>query len=370
MDSGVGGPLESLSGNNILRCSDSTLSPFSEKYPKLKDGYGVISRREIYSLLYGDDSQNIPGYLNLKRISLDRLGLWPVVSIDDHPANFLYDYHYNHLDYYEDKTLALKNSETGEWITIKPSIRGTEKFKQKRMQKFKRIQYWASEKKVPIVHLRLSIKAPDGMSAVKALAFMRNIPNRLSSFLQENLPYRPKCIWVIEPTERGMCHYHMLFFGSEWLISKEKLDNWWLSQGLGNSSGVWIERLRGGSADSKKMIGYIIKYLINPTQDPYWSGLVSLMGVREYGISNRLMDMVKTWERHETERSEVEASRLTSTIKSNSKWICAGLLDKLLAESIIELNPMISMDELRDEIFSIRGSIKRLQENQWSRLAS
>lgn len=354
-------------GSNSSRTSTN---PFSKKESTLKNGFQCMTPWDYHMLLYGYSRLNIKGYLNSKRISLDRLGVPYEVPIDDHPANMLYDFYYSRHDYYLDKIIPYKNTVTGEWILIKPIVRGDLKYCQRQLAKFKRLERWASSKNIPIVHLRLSLCAPDGLSAPMALALMRSIPNRFQSFLQSVLPYRPKCVWCIEPTERGMCHFHMLFFGSEWLISKELIDNWWRSQGLGTSSGVWIERLRGGKQDAHKMVGYLIKYVTKPSQNPYWSGLVSIMGAREFGFSNRLNKDIEAWENVVSERSERTASVLTCTNKTNSKWECAGLLDKLLVESLLEYSPLLSVEELINEVASIRGSIKRLNESHWSRLAS
>lgn len=317
-------------------------------------------------LLYGDSRLSVKGYVNSKRLSLEKLGVTYDVPIDDHPANLLYDFYYARHDYYQDKILPLRNEDSGEWLLVKPIVRGDYKYCQKQLSKFKRLERWASLANVPIVHLRLSLWAPEGMSSPMALALMRNVPNRFLSFLQSVLPYRPKCVWCIEPTERGMCHFHMLFFGSEWLISKELIDKWWMDQGLGTSSGVWIERLRGGKQDAAKMVGYLIKYVTKPSKDPYWSGLVSLMGAREFGVSNRLTKQIESWEKSESERSERPSSVLTCTNKTNSKWLSAGLLDNLLVRSLLELNPSLTIDELKSEVYSIHGSIKRLNEKHWS----
>lgn len=158
----------------------------------------------------------------------------------------------------------------------------------------------------------------------------------------------------------------MLFFGSEWLCKKEILDEWWRSQGLGTASGVWIERLRGGSASAAKMVGYLVKYVSKPEMDPYWNGLITLMGARNFGFSNRLSHELREWESCEAERSGAEPVGFTCINKTNSKWECGGLIDRGLAESILSLNPDISMDDIRAQVSSINGSVKRLSGSHWA----
>jgi len=268
--------------------------------------------------------------------------------------------------HYDTQCLLFRNTLTREVLAIKPVVRGDKRYADRQLRKFKRLERWASENRVPIVHLRLGLQAPDGMSAPMALALMRGVPNRLLSFLQSVLPYRPRCVWCIEPTKRGMCHFHMLFFGSEWLIKKEALDDWWRSQGLGTASGVWIERLRGGSESASKMVGYLVKYVSKPEMDPYWNGLITLMGARNFGISNRLSKEVNAWYEAEEERSDSEASGFTCINKTNSKWECGGLIDRGLAESILDLNPDITMDDLRAQVSSINGAVRSLRASHWA----
>lgn len=325
-----------------------------------------MTNRDLKLLLYGDARLHVRGYHHMRRISLSTLGLDYDSRVDDHPANFLYDFTMLRQAHYDTKCLLFRNTLTREVLAIKPVVRGDKRYADRQLRKFKRLERWASENKVPIVHLRLGLRAPDGMSAPMALALMRGIPNRLLSFLQSVLPYRPRCVWCIEPTKRGMCHFHMLFFGSEWLIKKEVLDDWWRSQGLGTASGVWIERLRGGTASASKMVGYLVKYVSKPETDPYWNGLITLMAARNFGFSNRLSHELREWEKADSERSEREASGFTCINKTNSKWECAGLVDRGLAESILDLNPDISMDDLRAQVSSINGSVRALRASHWA----
>lgn len=345
------------------KSSRTSTNSFSKKESSLSNGFQAMTQWDYHSLLYGSPRMNIKGYLNSRRISLDTLGLPYDVPIDDHPANMLYDFFYARHDYYEGKTLPFFNEESSQWISVPPVIKGNPKYVQRQLRKFKRLERWASQTSVPVVHLRLSIRAPNGMSAVQALAHMRTVPNRLLSFLQTVLPYRPKYVWCIEPTKRGMCHFHLLFFGSEWLVKKELLDSWWQSQNLGTSSGVWIERLRGGLETARKMVGYLIKYVTKPTRDPYWSGLVSMMGAREWSMSQRLWRQVQDWEIAQSEPSERPSSVLTCTNKTNSKWISLGLRDKLLVESIISLKPSIPPDELLHDLWEINYELKALRDS-------
>lgn len=325
-----------------------------------------MTYRDLKLLLYGDARLHVRGYHHMRRISLSTLGLDYDYRVDDHPANFLFDFAMARQAYYDTKCILFQNTLSKEIMAVRPVIRGDKRYADRQLRKFKRLERWASENRVPIVHLRLGLQAPDGMSAPMALALMRGIPNRLLSFLQSVLPYRPRCVWCIEPTKRGICHFHMLFFGSEWLIKKEVLDDWWRSQGLGTASGVWIERLRGGPASASKMVGYLVKYVSKPEMDPYWNGLITLMGARNFGFSNRLSEEVKEWERAESERSEHEASGFTCISKTNSKWECGGLIDRQLAESILDLNPDITMDDLRAQVSSINGSVRALRASHWA----
>ena len=79
--------------------------------------------------------------------------------------------------------------------------------------------------------------------------------NRLMSFLSTDsrLGYRPDYVAVLEPTDSGLPHLHVVVFGEPWLIDQRELSDYWGKyQGrvvdirrLRNRDGEWIHADRG-----------------------------------------------------------------------------------------------------------------------------
>jgi hypothetical protein len=83
--------------------------------------------------------------------------------------------------------------------------------------------------------------------------------NRLMSFLSTDsrLGYRPDYVAVLEPTDTGLPHLHVVVFGEPWLIDQRELSEYWgRYQGevvdirrLRNRDGEWIFPDRGARRD-------------------------------------------------------------------------------------------------------------------------
>ena len=79
--------------------------------------------------------------------------------------------------------------------------------------------------------------------------------NRLMSFLSTDsrLGYRPDYVAVLEPSDRGLPHLHVVVFGEPWLIDQRELSNYWAKyqaevvdiRRLRNRDGEWIQPTRG-----------------------------------------------------------------------------------------------------------------------------
>ena len=71
---------------------------------------------------------------------------------------------------------------------------------------------------------------------------MKGIVNSLMAFVQgyERIGHKfeiwPMYLWGIESTKRGYCHLHIVFIGITWLISIERLVQWWTKNGYGDSA--------------------------------------------------------------------------------------------------------------------------------------
>jgi hypothetical protein len=250
------------------------------------------------------------------------------------------------------------------YLQIPQTVRGTKKYQARIGRKFDLIRDYMAEKNLPAVHVRLSPLAPYGASPHDSLLRMKEILNPFLSFIQKKLGYRPEYIEVIEPTERGHCHYHILFIGMNYLLQKHLLDEWFEAQGLGNKSGVWIENLRDSKEASEKILGYLIKYISKPSRDPCWSGLLGLTRKREWSMSNRLRAKLLKFQ-EERKRPSV----FTCTVKSNSNlqsnWEYIGTYDNVLIEALLGDSPP-SPEEFKSDLAEIYGGIRALRERHWN----
>lgn len=188
----------------------------------------------------------------------------------------------------------------------------------------------------PFVHLRLSLQAPAGMSPLLALVRMKSQLNPLMSFLDRELGNRIPYIWCIECTERGYCHFHIMFIGCNWLISKEKLDTWWENHSMGYAPGVYIEKIREGPDSAKRMQGYMVGYVSKANRDPKWSGLLTLTRKREWGMSKSLRTKLARWKLDKS----LSVFTCTGSSKTNSSFTFIGILtDWEVRKLILGQNP-------------------------------
>jgi len=280
--------------------ADDLISPDSD--PLLEDGWGAFSFRDLRDVMYG--SEDLRGYFNYqKALNLRKLGVrwsednFPLME----PSEFLEAYHNAKMGHYEAQRMLFfaqregRNGLTEEYIEKPLICRGMGSYQAKQGDLFEDLRDYMSSRNQPCVHLRLSMRAPRGFSPLDSLVSMKTILNRLMSFLQVRKGYRPHYLWVVEPTKRGHCHYHILFIGMNFLLPKEALDEWWNKADMGTSAGVWVENLRDTEEASKLVLGYLIKYILKPSKDKKWAGLLSLTRKREWGISQRLRGNIARW---------------------------------------------------------------------------
>lgn len=272
------------------------------------------------------------------------------------PSYFLSEFQARRIEYYNDQWLVMHNEEAG-FVSIPICCRGMVEYQDKQKEKFKKLRNWMAETHQPVVHLRLSPRAPAGLSPLTALIELKAQVNPFMSWLQKQLGFRPLVLWTTEPTARGYGHLHFLFIGCNFLISKEKIDNWWSERGMGTSAGVWIESLRGSAETADKVLGYCIKYITKPQYDARWAGLLTLTRKREWGMSNRIYLKIA---RHEANKS---LSVFTSTVKTNSNWTIVGVLSEAEIRGLIH-GKKASFQAVQDDLSDIRSTIKGLERSK------
>jgi len=320
-----------------VSCPSEKYEPASSLSVLPLDAWDAFSFGDLTEILYGSD--RIRGYfLAKRRLSLKTLELifsdghqsnLPVLS----PPDFLSQFHQRRLGHYENRRMVFWKGRVGEdgqeygvsgYIPKTILCRGLPGYQARVGDLFDDLKSFMISKNLPAVHVRLSPRAEFGRSPLDSLLDVKGIVNRFLSWLSTRLGYRPHYVWVVEPTKRGHGHIHFLFIGTDWLIGKERLDSWFTDQGLGDKSGVWIERLRepdhlqmnfdGTPANrpADLVLGYLIKYLLKPHSDQHWCGLLSLTRKREWGMSNNLRSKIARW------KEESEKERLTSIGLTNS----------------------------------------------------
>ena len=246
------------------------------------------------------------------------------LPIDQTPAEWITALHEYRIQHYEDRRLLLYRADTGQYHPMRMYCRGMSAYHARQGDKFDLIADYAEQRNLPGAFLTLSPRTPPGTSPFKILDRMKGIVNSLMAFVQYERSghklVRPMYLWGIEPTQRGYCHLHIVFIGISWLISVQRLVEWWTKNGYGSSAGVEIKPIRPYSNEARRAIRYIAKYITKPISSPCWHGSLYLTGQREYGISNRLMRQAKQWsQQHQT--------------APPSAWACQGLSNSKLEDS-------------------------------------
>jgi hypothetical protein len=249
------------------------------------------------------------------------------------PSDILADFQNARLDYYRDARLVL-SSESG--VLVLPLVcRGMDAYHDRTVAFFNSLRDLMVAESLGAVVLRLSPRSEHGKSPLDSLLEMEGIVNRFVSWLASFLGHRPEYVWAIEPSKRGHCHLHLVFIGIEYLCEKALIDEWWASQGLGTSSGVWIERLRPGRDSAQVVLDYLLKY-ITKGGGSKWDGLLSLTRRRSWGMSSRLRSRI-------LEHEKASSSVLTCTRRLNNSnslpaevvWNCEGIFDLRLVEALL-----------------------------------
>lgn len=245
------------------------------------------------------------------------------LPIDKSPAEWITALHEYRIQHYEDRRLLLYRPETGQYHPMRMYCRGMSQYHARQGDKFDLVADYAEKRNLPGAFLTLSPRTPPGTSPFQILDRMKGIVNSLMAFVQyERIGHkleRPMYLWGIEPTKRGYCHLHIVFIGISWLISIERLVEWWTKNGYGDSAGVELKAIRPYSNEARRAIRYIAKYITKPISSPCWHGSLYLTGQREYGISNRLMRLAKQW------RQQQQATQ-------SPAWACQGLSNSKLEE--------------------------------------
>ena len=121
------------------------------------------------------------------------------------------------------------------------------------------------------------LRRPQALLRSRYSTEWKGIVNSLMAFVQyERIGHkleRPMYLWGIEPTQRGYCHLHIVFIGISWLISIERLVEWWTKNGYGDSAGVELKAIRPYSNEARKAIRYIAKYITKPISSPAGTAL-------------------------------------------------------------------------------------------------
>ena len=202
------------------------------------------------------------------------------------------------LDHYEYLRMVIYNDELG-YRTIPVTVRGQERYR-KRIEKQLELLHDSCMRTDIALHARFS-RARIRKISPRFINRDEEFLNKFLSYVQSVLGYRPFYLWAIEPTRRGHCHYHIIFIGIKWLMPKEQLDQWFVKQGYGGPSGVYLEAMRADvrarrGKDLSKLLNYLIEYIGKPNQNMKWQGLLTLTRKREWGMSTKLRQILLAYD--------------------------------------------------------------------------
>lgn len=325
-------------------------------------GWDAFSHADLLAVLQGNDQMT--GYYDIERRKrLADFGLEPPqgsIDLTYEPSEFLSEFATRRLQYYEEQRVVIWNQDLG-YRYIPVSVRGMAHYRRNVEEQFTLLHDYMFENRLSCVHLRVSPRAGNGVSPLDSLIGMKKFLNPFLSFIQRTLGYRPFYVWAVEPTKRGHCHYHILFIGISWLMSKEKLDAWFKSHGYGGSAGIYVEALRADTRvkaghDLYKLLNYLIEYVSKPQSDMKWQGLLTLTRKREWGMSSKLRQILSAYaeRRLRLSRNVGETNSTTSDV-----WVFIGIMSKTMIDELIgDKNP--PPDELMSDLMDISGSLRRL----------
>jgi hypothetical protein len=284
------------------------------------------------------------------------------LPIDQFPAEWITALHEYRIQHYEDRRLLLYRADTGQYHPMRMYCRGMSQYHARQGDRFDLVADYAEQRNLPGAFLTLSPHTPPGTSPFEILERMKGIVNSLMAFVQYERSghtlVRPMYLWAIEPTQRGYCHLHIVFIGVTWLISVQRLVEWWTRNGYGSSAGVELKAIRPYSNEARRAIRYVAKYITKPISSPCWHGSLYLTGQREYGISNRLMRLVRQWSQtRQATQSPAWACQGLSNSKlddCSSPWVSLGFITTTEFYALIcEKEP--PPDKLLKDLWEIRG---------------
>lgn len=331
-------------------------------YTDALNGWDAFSHADLLAVLQGNDQ--MVGYYDIERRKrLADFGLEPPqgsIDLTYEPSEFLSEFATRRLQYYEEQRVVIWNQDLG-YRYIPVTVRGMEYYRRKIEEQFQLLHDYMFENRLSCVHLRVSPRAGPGKSPLTSLNEMKDFLNPFLSFVQRTLGYRPFYVWAVEPTKRGHCHYHIIFVGISWLMSKERLDKWFADHGYGTSAGIYVEALRADTRvkagkDLYKLLNYLIEYVSKPQSDMRWQGLLTLTRKREWGMSSKLRQILSAYAER---RLRLSCNVGETNSNEYKEWVFIGIMSTTMIEELIgEKNP--PPDELLSDLMDINGSLRRM----------
>jgi len=137
---------------------------------------------------------------------------------------------------------------------------------------------------------------------------------------------------------------------------------------LGTGAGIYMTSFRHGKKHQAKnlyaLLNYLIEYISKPTNDAKWSGLLALTRKREWGMSQRLAQILSSWSPPKDDGSLGYPERLTQNDTSEndelepSGWLFIGVLSEFEIEYLItDRKKPPDPDDLIRDIQEIRGAL-------------
>ena len=289
-------------------------------FPDVDDGWAYFTESDLTRILYGDgvppDGGRPPrewvrGYYNTKRRARLEGLLGPGFDSRYSPSGVLGAYWNSRCHKYEHSVLVLENWD-GDKLELLPRVRGTGLYRRDMLRRFGALADYCKEKSQEMCLLTLSAWSPPGTSPLDLEARWQGVINLLMSFLAERREYRAQYVWVKEHTKRGYTHVHIAFVNCSYVAPLDVLGDWWAKQGMGSRPGVDIKSVSPGPRQREKVFSYLAKYLgktfegcsegesssevgsnvtklcYNASCDARWQGMMSMLGHRVWGMSNRL----------------------------------------------------------------------------------
>lgn len=216
-------------------------------------------------------------------------------------------------------------NDAGESISVPSSVKGTSRYRERMSRMVCNISDFVDSNHLDCCYLVLSGETAVGTSPYEYHLRWDGLLNRLISWVRSVVDHPVEYLWSLEGTERGYTHLNVVFVDCAYLMPVSLIVDWWKKQGMGSSPGVNLERVERYGSGRSKVLHYLSKYLVKTVSDARWSGMMSMIGSRTWGVSNVLKARVSRWVHRPIVGLVTSVESSIQNLSEASRWFFVGI---------------------------------------------